>query len=174
MCTRFIQCHVSPELTRTLFSYVGRAKAMVESVGAPLCACRPARVKKVYYTIDILDDALSHEYTFTGRSFNGPRAESLPAPPRTSQPHKRPRRLSRQSCAEGAGFPFQRWRTVGADCANTSPRSCWRAPTPLPGAVGALRQHLFWRFNTPVSPSKVDDWLYFNVRITSLELILLA
>ena len=59
--------------------------------------------------------------------------------------------------------------------ANTSPRSCWRtAPTPLPGAVGALRQHLFWRFNTPVSPSKVDDWLYFNVRITSLELILLA
>ena len=102
MCTRFIQCHVSPELTRTLFSYVGRAKAMVESVGAPLCACRPARVKKVYYTIDILDDALSHEYTFTGRSFNGPRAESLPAPPRTPQTHKRPRRLSRQSCAAGA------------------------------------------------------------------------
>ena len=59
--------------------------------------------------------------------------------------------------------------------ANTSPRSCWRtAPTPLSGAVGALRQHLFWRFNTPVSPSKVGDWLYFNVRITSLVLILLA
>ena len=33
-------------------------------------------------------------------------------------------------------------------------------PTPISGGVGTPYQHLFWRFNTPVWPSKVDDWIY--------------